>query len=109
MDFNKEEDKEQDAAFSAAVTKSKDDSNAPPTRRETLSATIKCNDGIMQIEIMSQEKKGNGLDKHIAYRIKGKDSIGDIDVIRRYKEFGIFRDLLFVRYPGIFIPPLPPK
>jgi len=78
-------------------------------RRETLSSSIPVNDGVMTVEITSQEKKGSGLDKHIAYRIKGKDSLGDIDVIRRYKEFGIFRDLLFVRYPGIFIPPLPPK
>ena len=63
----------------------------------------------MTLEVVGLEKKGSGLDKHTAYRIKGKDSLGDIDVIRRYREFDIFRDLLFVRYPGIFIPPLPPK
>ena len=63
----------------------------------------------MTLEIAGLEKKGSGLDKHTAYRIKGMDSLGEIDVIRRYREFDIFRDLLFVRYPGIFIPPLPPK
>lgn len=43
------------------------------------------------------------------YRIKGRDNLGDIDVTRRYKEFFMFRETLFSRYPGIFIPPIPPK
>ena len=63
----------------------------------------------MKLEVAGMEKVGSGFDKHIAYRIKGNDSLGEIDIIRRYKEFDVFRDLLFVRYPGIFIPPLPPK
>ena len=65
---------------------------------------IKCNDGQMKIEIIAQEFKGSGASKHVTYRIKGWDSIGDIDVMRRYREFHQFRDLMIQRYPGLFIP-----
>mmetsp|Transcript_36915 Transcript_36915/g.56533 ORF Transcript_36915/g.56533 Transcript_36915/m.56533 type:complete len:168 (+) Transcript_36915:352-855(+) len=58
----------------------------------------------MKLYIVSQEKKG-----HVQYRIKGSDSLGEIDVCRRYREFHQFRDLLFSRYPGLVIPAIPPK
>mmetsp|Transcript_5691 Transcript_5691/g.9025 ORF Transcript_5691/g.9025 Transcript_5691/m.9025 type:complete len:169 (+) Transcript_5691:256-762(+) len=70
---------------------------------------IKCNDGIMRMEIVSQEKRGSGANKHIEYHVKGQDSLGEIDVFRRYREFHHFRDLLFCRYPGLVIPSIPPK
>ena len=78
-------------------------------RRLTTSSKIPVNDGIMKIQITGIETKGSGTGKHTVYRIKGCDCLGEIDVMRRYKEFDMFRDLLFLRYPGIFIPPLPPK
>jgi len=78
-------------------------------RNSSFSSNIKCNDGLMQMGIIGQEQKGSGLNKHVAYRIKGADSLGEIDIYRRYSEFDQFRDLLFLRYPGIFIPPIPPK
>ena len=28
---------------------------------------------------------------------------------RRYKEFLLLREMLFSRYPGLVIPPMPPK
>jgi hypothetical protein len=41
--------------------------------------------------------------------LKGQDSLGEIDVFRRYREFFCFREILFQRYPGLVIPPVPPK
>ena len=35
--------------------------------------------------------------------------MGDIDVTRRYSEFLMFYDMLFSRYPGLYIPPVPGK
>ena len=70
---------------------------------------IKCNDGNIKMEITQSEVKGSGMSKHNVYRIQGYDSIGDIDVTRRYREFFLFREILYQRYPGIFIPPIPPK
>lgn len=53
---------------------------------------IRVNDGIMRLEIVSQEKTKSGAKTHIQYHVKGKDSLGDIDVFRRYREFDMFRD-----------------
>ena len=63
----------------------------------------------MKLEIISQETKGNGTNKHTVYKIKGQDSLGEINVTRRFKEFFFFREVMYQRYPGIFIPPIPPK
>lgn len=70
---------------------------------------IKCNDGIMKVEIISNESKGVGMKKHTQYLIKGQDSLGEINCFRRYSEFLIFRDFLYSRYPGLYIPPIPTK
>lgn len=70
---------------------------------------IKCNDGTMEMQIVGQEIKGSGTSKHTVYLIRGKDSVGPIDIQRRYREFHQFREILFARYPGLVIPPLPPK
>jgi hypothetical protein len=55
---------------------------------------IKCNDGKMKLDIVSQELVGSGS-KHTVYRIKGYDSLGEVDVTRRFKEFFMFRDIMF--------------
>lgn len=70
---------------------------------------IMCNDGNMNLEIVTSEAKGTWNSKHTEYRIKGNDSLGAIDVWRRYSEFHIFHMNLSQRYPGLFIPPIPPK
>ena len=70
---------------------------------------IKCNDGLMKVEIISTETKGTGMKRYTQYLIKGHDSLGEINCFRRYSEFLIFRDFLYSRYPGLFIPPVPTK
>ena len=35
--------------------------------------------------------------------------MGDIDVVRRFSEFLLFYEILFSRYPGLYIPPVPGK
>jgi sorting nexin-1/2 len=70
---------------------------------------IKCNDGIMKLEIVHTESKGVGMKKFTQYLIKGSDSLGEINCFRRYSEFLVFRDFLYSRYPGLFIPPVPTK
>ena len=49
------------------------------------------------------------MKKHTEYLIKGHDSLGEIDCFRRYSEFCVFRDFLYNRYPGLYIPPVPVK
>jgi hypothetical protein len=83
-----------------------------PDRTMTLVDDIKVNDGFMQIKIVGSEIKKNpkafGKD-YVVYIIHGSDNLGEFQIIRRYKEFHLFRDLLFARYPGLYIPPLPQK
>ena len=66
----------------------------------------------MKIEGAEVKTGGGGVfssGRHTAYHIVGRDSLGEINVFRRYKEFFAFRDTLYRRYPGIYIPPIPPK
>mgnify|MGYP001560468883 FL=1 len=46
---------------------------------------------------------------HVAYMVKGKDRLGDFEVIRRYSQFAGFREILITRLMGLYIPPMPPK
>jgi len=52
------------------------------------------------------KKKGK---EFVEYEIHGSDSIGSIDIKRRYSEFLLLRDMLYARYPGLMIPPMPMK
>lgn len=49
------------------------------------------------------------LGKHHKYSIVGRDSIGDIEIQRRFSEFNKFREVLVRNYIGLYIPPLPAK
>ena len=40
---------------------------------------------------------------------KGSDKNGDYESFRRYSEFLTARTILVNRWPGVYIPPLPPK
>ena len=47
--------------------------------------------------------------KHVSYTVKGSDSFGDFEGSRRYKDFLALRNSLISKWPGCFIPPIPPK
>eukprot|EP01017_Pseudomicrothorax_dubius_P006391 TRINITY_DN11810_c0_g2_i4.p1 TRINITY_DN11810_c0_g2~~TRINITY_DN11810_c0_g2_i4.p1 ORF type:complete len:118 (+),score=14.98 TRINITY_DN11810_c0_g2_i4:131-484(+) len=49
------------------------------------------------------------IKKHVIYSVKGVDRDGTFEVYRRYSEFSQLRALLISRWPGCYIPPLPPK
>lgn len=40
---------------------------------------------------------------------KGSDNNGEFEVIRRYSDFTKLRTMLVQKWPGCYIPPLPPK
>lgn len=43
------------------------------------------------------------------YTVKGKDQYGEFEVVRRYKEFNMLREVFKERFPGLYLPPMPPK
>ena len=45
----------------------------------------------------------------IAYMVKGVDNDGEFEVRRRYNDFHHLHTRLTERWPGIIIPPIPPK
>eukprot|EP00347_Sterkiella_histriomuscorum_P006955 403350798 len=47
--------------------------------------------------------------KYVAYHIRGEDSLGQFDGQRRYNEFYQFRNILLIRWPGVYVPAIPPK
>ena len=46
---------------------------------------------------------------HIVYHVKGVDKHGTWEGNRRYNEFYVLHGALSVRWPGIYIPKVPPK
>lgn len=49
------------------------------------------------------------LFSHVKYTLEGYLDNREFSVERRYKEFLAFRKLLIKNWPGLFIPPIPPK
>lgn len=46
---------------------------------------------------------------HIVYSVKGVDKQGTWEGQRRYNEFYVLHEALTRRWPGVFIPKVPPK
>jgi sorting nexin-1/2 len=56
---------------------------------------------------VSQPQLTNG--KYVAYFIRGEDALGQFEGKRRYNDFYTLRNILMIRWPGCFIPAIPPK
>jgi len=46
---------------------------------------------------------------HISYFVKGQDQKGDFEGTRRYNDFFVLRGALANRWPGVYVPKVPPK
>lgn len=62
-----------------------------------------------EIDVRNPQLKSGTISKHHVYTLRGVDRFGEFEVLRRYKEFDLFREILCNRFPGIYIPPLPKK
>jgi sorting nexin-1/2 len=51
----------------------------------------------------------DGMSKYVLYTIKGTDKDGPFEAFRRYSDFFHLREILLQRWPGCYIPPIPPK
>jgi len=74
---------------------------------------IKTNDGELFWEIsesvITKKQKMGTTKEFTLYTIVGRDNLGPIDIKRRYREFLLLRDILYSRYPGLMVPPMPGK
>lgn len=78
-------------------------------RKATLIEDIQTNDGNLFIEIERHELRKQGSSEYTVYHVRGRDNLGPIEIQRRYREFLFLRDMLYSRYPGLMIPPMPGK
>ena len=62
-----------------------------------------------EILICDPKTTGSGPTKHTVYKMTGKDHLGEFEGVRRYSHFNLFREILITRFPGLYIPPMPPK
>jgi sorting nexin-1/2 len=46
---------------------------------------------------------------HVKYTVKGIDSEGEFEEVRRFREFYALRNVLNQRWPGVYIPSIPEK
>ena len=46
---------------------------------------------------------------HISYTVSGEDDEGPFEGFKRYRDFFSLRQYLVARWPGVLIPPIPPK
>lgn len=46
---------------------------------------------------------------HHEYKVKGRDHLGEFEMYRRFREFDTFRKVLYSRFLGLYVPPIPPK
>ncbi|CAD8077497.1 unnamed protein product [Paramecium sonneborni] len=58
---------------------------------------------------VSDPKVQSGLNKYTTYSVRGMDKNGQFDVIRRFSDFRLIRQFLIIKWPGCYIPPLPPR
>lgn len=63
------------------------------------------NEEVMEVYVRNPKNNGG----HIVYEVKGMDKDGPYEGVRRYNDFNAFRQLLVTRYPGLYIPKIPPK
>jgi hypothetical protein len=54
---------------------------------------------------VSDPVKGN----HVTYTVKGYDEDGPFEGAKRYNDFFNLRAAILTRWPGIYVPPIPPK
>lgn len=49
------------------------------------------------------------MNKFVVYKVHGLDDKGSFEVYRRYSDFEALRAALVLRWPGCYVPPVPPK
>ena len=54
-------------------------------------------------------KDGGVMSKFVVYTVRGQDSSGSFETYRRYSDFMALRTVLVRKWPGVYIPAIPPK
>jgi len=71
--------------------------------------TFQLNQNDIIISVTDPSRKGNAISKTTYYRLQGSDRDGPITVTRSHDDFIRIRNVLVKRWPGCYIPSVPPK
>lgn len=63
----------------------------------------------VDISVSNPKIKEQKITKHVLYSVSGKDGQGPFESLRRYRDFLLLRSKLIKKWPGCFIPQIPPK
>jgi hypothetical protein len=61
------------------------------------------------LEVCEPFIKGGTTGKHHEYKVKGVDHNGVVEITRRFRNFHDIREILFSRFLGLYVPPIPEK
>ena len=61
------------------------------------------------LEVCEPSIKGGAAAKHHVYKIRGSDHLGMLEIFRRFSNFYELREILFSRFLGLYVPPIPEK
>lgn len=62
-----------------------------------------------EFEVNEAVIKSTATGKHHVYKIRGRDYLGELEVLRRFREFDTLRKVLYSRFLGLYVPPIPEK
>lgn len=62
-----------------------------------------------EIVVCDPSIKSGVSGKHHVYKVKGRDHNGEFEVFRRFREFDHLRKVLYSRFLGLYVPPIPEK
>jgi sorting nexin-1/2 len=62
-----------------------------------------------EIEVTDPTVKSGAASKHTVYKVRGRDHLGEFEVMRRFREFDHLRRVLYSRFLGLYVPPIPEK
>jgi len=72
-------------------------------------SSFKMNRNPITIQVLNPVPKDGKFDKYVIYTIKGSDKDGNFEVTRTQHQFTEIRSLLVQRWPGCYVPAIPPK
>lgn len=82
---------------------------APVNPKDLMNVYMPRNDGYMELNIGEPVLVKKTIGDYHEYPINGRDSLGAIECLRRFSHFALLFETLSERYPGLYIPPIPPK
>jgi len=74
-----------------------------------LSQNFQLHQNDIVISVRNPERRGGAVGKATYYDIQGSDKDGDFKVVRSHDDFLRIRNVLVKRWPGCYIPSVPPK